>query len=130
MITEKGKNYFTSNWSECDCHLQPPMYEALIRWTGEFPAVAIGVVDRDYHSGLVRTACVYKDDIPDETLAEMENKLEELLVEEYGKVYEWPLDKEFPTRIYRHADLEKYGYSDKNIEYCFFWRCIFLKQRW
>lgn len=127
MITEKGKKYFPSSWTECDCHMSGPMYDAMIRLSGEFTQ-AIGVVHREYNTGMVRVATVYEDDIADETIESMVNRLEKILKEEYAKSGWGTANRNYRIEIYRYNELSQHGYSDDDIKYCFMWRNILRKE--
>lgn len=128
MITEKGKNYFVSSWTACDCHLHRVMYNALLLWTIGYPDYSIGIVSRDYNSGFVTLATVYKDDVTDEELIRMENHLETMIERCLGPEGYKGMGERPKTKICRYKDLQSFGYSDKDIEYCFMWNSIFKKQ--
>lgn len=128
MITEKGKKYFQSTWTECDCHLGICMYNALVKLSREFINYAIGVVHRDYSTGIVRVATIYQDDVDDSDLIKLEERLEQLLKEEYVSSGFTGLSRNYKTNIYRYDQLSKYGYSDSDILYCFLGGCIFRKE--
>lgn len=128
MIIERGKKYFISTWSECDCHLNTCVYDALIRLSGEFVPLSIGVVNRDYSTGMVKVAVVYDESITDDYLRRIEDRALELIKEEFtkaGRVY----PKDLPNmRIYRYNDLTNHGYSGSNIRYCFWYKSIMRKE--
>ena len=128
MITERGSKYFVSDWSACDCHLNSKMFEAMIRISNEFVKGAIGVVHRDCDSGFIKIATVYNDDITYNALNRVENRIKELLAEEYAKTGEGELYSGCSIKIYRYSDLPYHGYSEKDIRYCFYCGNIFLRQ--
>ncbi len=127
MITERGKRYFVSNWSECNCHLHTAMYNAMIRLSNAFVTKAIGVVDRDYYSGLIKAVVVY-DNVTGNEIKQMEALIHVFFKEEYYKVYHRVPTDRLDTKVIRYDELEQYGYSDCDIKYCFMWNNIFKKE--
>lgn len=129
MLTQKGINFFTSSWSECDCHLNTKMYDALIKLSGEFVSTSIGVVNRDYSSGLVTVATVFDEHHTDDEIENIKKRIKELLKEEYAKrdLLNY-FDENYSIEIYKYDDLEKHGYSGDDIQYCFIWRSILRRQ--